>query len=356
MPETDAIAPLLDELVAVQAPSGAEEAMDAFLARRLAGRGALRADAAGNRILRIAGRGAAPAVAITAHKDEIAAVVKRVEEDGRLVVRGLGDAHPWVWGEGPVELLGSVATIPGVLSFGARHVSKASPQRRHVTEGAGLGWEDARVDAKLDAAALAAAGVGPGTPCVLAAQRRAPTRLGAGGAWYAAPNLDDRVAVAALALLADRLAEAPPAGDVELVFTTREEVGCHGAQYYARSAGIDDLVALEVAPVAAEYGIVCGPDPVLVAGDARAVLTPSLGEELRAAAARAGVPLQAALLDRYGSDASTVLAGGLVARGACLAVATDNTHGREIVHLTAVAATIEVLAAWVDAPRPAFAG
>ena len=62
---------LVSALVALQAPSGVEDAIDAYLEERL-GQYGLRADGGGNRIVRIAGRGAAPATAIAAHKDEIA--------------------------------------------------------------------------------------------------------------------------------------------------------------------------------------------------------------------------------------------------------------------------------------------
>ena len=65
-------------------------------------------------------RGASPGPlrAVLAHKDEIGAMVKRVEERGRLRVGKLGGSFPWVWGEGPVDVLGRHATVPGVLSFG----------------------------------------------------------------------------------------------------------------------------------------------------------------------------------------------------------------------------------------------
>ena len=123
-----------------------EGAIDAFLEDRLNGRG-LRADGAGNRLLRIAGRGAAPATALTAHKDEIGAIVKRVFDDGRVRFSAVGDAFPWVWGEGPLDLLGDVVTVPAVVSFGSRHVSPESAQRALV-DGDGVTWRDAWAETK----------------------------------------------------------------------------------------------------------------------------------------------------------------------------------------------------------------
>jgi putative aminopeptidase FrvX len=88
----------------------------------------------------------------------------------------------------------------------------------------------------------------------------------------------------------------------------------------------------------------------VVVGDPAALLSDSLGRELGDAAASVGVPLQHAFLDRYASDASTALSDGLVARGGCLAVAVENTHGCEIAHLDAVERCVSVLQAWLERP------
>ena len=149
---------LVSALVALQAPSGVEDAIDAYLEERL-GQYGLRADGGGNRIVRIAGRGAAPATAIAAHKDEIGAIVKRVFDDGRVRLAAVGDAFPWVWGEGALDLLGDASTVPAVLSFGARHVSAESAQREAI-DGAGVHWRDVWAETKRSPDELAAAGVG----------------------------------------------------------------------------------------------------------------------------------------------------------------------------------------------------
>jgi putative aminopeptidase FrvX len=333
---------LVAELVACPAPSGVEDALDAYLAGRLGER--LRTDGAGNRLFRITGRGAAPATALTAHKDEISAIVKRVFDDGRVRLAAVGDAFPWVWGEGPVELLGDVATVPAIVSFGSRHVSAESAQRAQV-DGEGLAWRDAWAETKHTPDELAAAGVRPGTRAVLPAARRLPTRLGPHGAFVAAPYLDDRIACAVLLLLAEHLTE--PAGDVELVFTTREETGAMGARYYGHASDVDRLVAVEVAPTAEEYGLCCGPEPVLIEADARSTLDHGLGRELAAAARAEGLEPLHVVLDRYGSDASNVYADGSIGRAACIAMSTDNTHGCEIAHLDGVANVTRTLLRWL---------
>jgi putative aminopeptidase FrvX len=343
--DREAVHRLLATLAAQAAPPGRESEMDAYLRECLADLGPLSGDPSGNLVLRLGPADGPADVALAAHKDEIAAAVKKIEDDGRLRVVNVGDAHPWIWGEGPLVLLGDREAVPGVLSFGSRHVSEASKQRAQLDD-TPVRWRDVWVETKRTPEELAAAGVHPGTRAVLPAARHEPILLGADDAFLAAPALDDRVGIAILILLAERI--GTPARPLDLVFTSREEVGCHGLQYYARRAGVDTLVAVEVAPVAEEYGLQASADPVLIQGDARGILNDALSGELAAAAERSGIALQHCVLARYGSDASTAYAAGLVGRAACLAAAVDNTHGCEIVHLDAVTRCVDVLAAWLD--------
>src|SRR5947208_3864534 len=340
----EAVFRTLSDLVELHSPSGVEGAVDDYLLRRLEEHGGATRDAAGNIVLRVEGREPGPLRAVLAHKDEIGAMVKRIEDRGRLRVGKLGGSFPWVWGEGPVDVLGRHATVTGVLSFGSRHVSKESPHRDQQ-ESAGVRWQDAWVETKLDTAALEAAGIRPGTRLVPTVARKAPVRLGAGGEYVAAYAIDDKGAVAGLLGLAARLRS--PRHTTELVFTAREEIGCHGALWYARHADAEAVVAFEVTPVADEYGVDAGPDPVLVVADASGPLDDVLGAELDDAAAAADVRMRHASLAGFGSDASKVLSSGLVPRAACLAFATENTHGFEIAHLDGIDACVRVLEAWL---------
>jgi putative aminopeptidase FrvX len=336
----DSIHVSLVELCGRHSPSGAEQEVDAYLLERLAGAGRPAVDGAGNIVLRVAGRGEGPPVALLAHKDEIGGLVKRVEENGRLVAVTLGDAHPWIWGEGVVEVLGRRGTLTGVLSYGARHVSEESPQRKQLDEEP-VRWRNAWIETKLDAQALEAAGVTAGSRVVPARSRKAPVRLGAEGEFVAAHALDNKGSVAALLELASSL--SGPRCDVDLVFTSREEIGCHGAQWYARRTDAEALVAVEVVPVAKEYAI----DPGPVRADAHGPLDDSVADELEDAATAAGLRMRHCALTRYGSDASQVLSTGRIARSACLAFATENTHGFEIAHLDGIASCVTVLERWL---------
>jgi putative aminopeptidase FrvX len=343
--DLDALFDLVRSLVMIPSPPGREEQIDAFLHERLAGLGEVTQDAADNIVLRLAGRGERGRVALVAHKDEIAVAVKRVEDDGRVRLVRVGGSYPWIWGETPLHLLGDQQTVTGVLSFGSRHVSKESSQHANVDDRA-LQWADTWVETKLTPDQLAAAGVRPGTRGVLAPSRREPVRIGTAEQFIAAPRLDDVAAVGILLLVAERLGR--PAGDVDLVFSSREEIGAHGALYYSRTAEVDDVVAVEVAPVAEEYGIEGDERPVLIQGDAVSILHDGLGQALAGAADDLDVELQHAFLSGYGSDASLLYRSGAVARAACLAVAAHNTHGCEIVHLEAIERCARILVRWLE--------
>ena len=340
----EAVFRTLSELVELHSPSGVEGAVDDYLLRRLEEHGGAARDAAGNVVLRVDGREPGPLRAVLAHKDEIGALVKRVGDHGELAVNKLGGSFPWVWGEGPVDVLGRHATIPGVLSFGARHITDESDHKRQQTE-AGVRWRDAWVETKLTPEALAGAGVRAGSRVVPSAARKRPIRLGPDGEYVASYAIDDKASVAGLLELAARV-KAPP-HPVELVFTAREEIGCHGARWYATRSDAEAAVAFEVTPVAKEYRTDPGPDPVLVTADSHGPLEDTLNGELEDAAAAAGVTLRYAALSSFGSDATAALSSGLIARTACLAFATENTHGFEIAHLSGIVRCVDVLERWL---------
>src|SRR3954452_6757169 len=253
----EAVFRTLTELVELHSPSGVERAVDDYLLDRLADHGGATRDAAGNVVLRVEGREPGPLRSVLAHKDEIGALVKRIGDRGDLALNKLGGSFPWIWGEAPVDVIGRRPTSPGVLSFGSRHISDESDHKRQQTE-AGVRWRDAWVETKLSPEELAEAGVRPGSRVVPSAARKRPIRLGRDGEYVASYAIDDKGAVAGLLELAARV-KAPP-HPVELVFTAREEIGCHGAKWYASRTEAEAAVAFEVTPVATEYRTDPGPD------------------------------------------------------------------------------------------------
>ena len=343
MLEFDRLFQTIAELVMLHSPSGVESEINHWLREKFASpRVNAWLDRANNAIALIPDRNPQKSIAITAHKDEIGAIVKTIGDYGRVEVRKLGGAFPWVYGEGVVDLLGDKQTISGILSFGSRHVSHESPQKAQQ-EKTPLNWENAWIETKCTAEELAEAGIRPGTRMVVGKHRKQPIRL---KDWIASYTLDNKASVAILLGLAQCLKE--PAVNVYLVASAKEEVGAIGALYFTQRQPLEALIALEICPLAPEYPIADSDRPVLLVQDGYGIYDEGLNGELRAAAIRAGVEVQLATISGFGSDASIAMKFGHVARAACLAFPTQNTHGFEIAHLGAIDNCARILKAYCN--------
>ncbi|HEY9649734.1 MAG TPA: M42 family peptidase [Coleofasciculaceae cyanobacterium] len=341
--EYDRLFETIEELVLHHSPSGAEAEIDQLLMSRFKALGVeVWQDRAGNIIAKIPGQKSEGAIAITAHKDEIGAIVKSVGNDGCVEVRKLGGAFPWVYGEGVVDLLGDTQTISGILSFGSRHVSHESPQQVQQ-EDTPVRWEDAWIETKCTLEELEAAGVRPGTRMVVGKHRKRPIQL---KDYIASYTLDNKASVAIILALAEQL--KTPAVDTYLVASAKEEVGAIGALYFTQNQRLDALIALEICPLSSEFPIADGEAPVLLSQDSYGMYDEGLNWELRQAAEACEVPLQLAILSKFGSDASIAMKFGHVARAACLSFPTQNTHGYEIAHLGAIANCISILKTYCE--------
>ncbi|MEW6755955.1 MAG: M20/M25/M40 family metallo-hydrolase [Candidatus Latescibacterota bacterium] len=339
----------LGQLLRAHAPSGQESEVDALVSTLLGSKGgAVQRDRAGSLVLHIAGDRGAPAVAVAAHMDEICLIVKRVEKEGRLRVQPVGGLHPWAVGETPVEILTDGDPVPGVLSIGAKHVSRESPAGQ-LKDGAGLTWEQMWVETKLDEATLQAAGVRVGRRAVIARPHKSPWFVGA-GQFVCGHNLDCRGGLAILAEVALQLADHPPAGDVFLVASTEEEIGGHGALYSVGQLPVDTLLAVDVAPVAEEYQTRNSAEPVLLCKDSTGLYHQGTVDQLVRLAGKLGFGVQLAVVTSYGSDASIARARGAVARAALLGYPGDNTHGFEICHVDGLVNTARLLLAYLWQP------
>jgi putative aminopeptidase FrvX len=340
----DSLFQTITELVLCHSPSGVEAEIDRWLLQRFQALN-LEAwlDAAGNVIAKLPGQQPDRAIAITAHKDEIGALVKRIGAAGRVEVRKLGGAFPWVYGEGVVDLLGDRQTISGILSFGSRHVSHESPQKAQQ-EDEPVRWETAWIETKCSIEELEAAGIRPGTRMVVGKHRKQPFRL---KDYIASYTLDNKASIAILLDLATRIHH--PTVDVYLVASAKEEVGAIGALYFTRRQELEALIALEICPLSTEYPIEDGSIPVLLSQDGYGLYDEGLNQEIQQAAQQHSIPLQFAAISGFGSDASIAMKFGHVSRAACLGFPTQNTHGYEIAHLGAIDRCVQVLAAYCAA-------
>ncbi len=336
---------LLQELIYARGPAGQEGEVADICRRELEGIcDEVWTDATGNVISLI--RAATPepeagAVRVMAHMDEIALIVKRVYGEGQLRVIKLGGLRPMSFGQCPVEILGDDGVVPGVMSIGSLHVTKetANLSQRSGDE---LDWEDMFITTRLSNQQLSERGVHAGSRVVVGPYVR---RLFEFEDCIAGHFMDDRAlilvgleAMRALASRRDVLTR-----DIYFVCTVKEEVTNSGALYAAKALPGDDVIALEVGPVAAEYDTHLCEHPIVLYGDKKGFYSKGLCDRLKCAAEAEGLVPQLALFENFASDASAILSQGDACRAAALCIPTQNTHGFEIIHRGAINAAAGTL-------------
>jgi putative aminopeptidase FrvX len=339
---------LLRELISLPGPAGQEGLVRDYVAAKAQALGCVvQVDQRGNLLMSAPGAAKLnqnPRIVVMAHLDEIAMIVDRVEEDGRLKISALGGLLPWKLGEGPVTILAS-RPLPGILSFGSIHTNAPSNPMVKARESA-ITFETARVFTGLAADELKAAGVGPGTRIVVGLNRREVVPL---GNYLAAPFLDDRADLAALLLAMERLSNSKIVlDDVVFVGTVAEEVGGHGALYLLRRMQPEVGIALEIGPKVPETPIPFDGNPTVWVNDSYSAMTTQDIELTETSALDVNIKVYRQALSRGGSDASCATSHGLLARCFTLAFLAENSHGYEIMHKDSVVNLAKLTGALLD--------
>jgi putative aminopeptidase FrvX len=317
---------LLQELVAIPGPPGQERPVREAITRRV---DALRltsySDAKGNLHVPL-GNAERPKVVVTAHMDEIAMIVHRVDANGSLTVGALGGLFAWKLGEGPVLILGDGESLPGVLSFGSIHTADEASTARKADNGP-VRWKMATVFTGLTSSVLADRGVRPGTRVVVHPSQRQLMRV---GPFVAGRFLDDRADLVAWLLALAALKDESM--DVLFLASAAEEVGGEGALFALQNLRPDVCIALELGPNTPDAPVELTAQPTVWATDGYAHMSAEDG----ALVARIGddleLKLQFQALSRGGSDASCAASHGLCGRPITLGLPMENSHGFEIIH------------------------
>ena len=203
---------LMKELCALPGPSGCEDAVRAFVLKRVKPfADEIRTDAIGNVMVFRKGRKALDRpVALCAHMDEVGVIIKKITEDGMLKFGFVGGVDPRVVIGRPVRF----GDVPGVIGIKAVHLTTAA-ERRTMPKTKNL-----YIDIGATSRAAAEKLVSLGDYGVFDS---AATEFGDG--LIKAKAIDDRVGCAALL----KLIEDEPPIDTWFCFTVQEEVGLRGA-------------------------------------------------------------------------------------------------------------------------------
>jgi putative aminopeptidase FrvX len=337
---------LFSETLAVPSPSGREELLAQVVRDTLSEWGyAHQTDGAGNVLVRLPGRDVnGPLCCVAAHMDEIGMVVTKIEADGSLRVDRSGGLYPWKLGEGPVELLGDVQKIVGILSFGSTHTPKASDTA--------ISWERARVLTGLSPEQLKERGVRPGTPAVPIQPVRGPILLGdPDNPLVAAWTFDDRMGVVALlsALHVLKQDGLQPFLPTIFAFTVHEEGGGHGAKVLAQREKPEVFISIDGCPLPSGAPLALDGRPGIWSKDRYAVYDQRLVAALCQAARDAGTELQPVVFESAASDASMVYSVGGAQRVACFGHVRENSHGYEVARLSVFQNVVNTLVRFMTA-------
>lgn len=180
-------------------------------------------DAAGNLVLHVGeSQGKAPRIAFVAHMDEIGYEVKKIEEDGRLLVAVLGGGYPEYF-LGHVVLVHKAdgSTVGGVLElpsgwdqpgFEWPHGPRSMEEPVHVYVGTRSAGETQKLGIKVG-------------DWITIPKKYRPLL----GTRSSARSFDDRVGCAALVEAVRALGPDLPGRDVTFIWSTEEELGLKGA-------------------------------------------------------------------------------------------------------------------------------
>lgn len=341
---------LLKTLSEIPGPVGREERVHGFLRERWRERG-LEAtiDPVGNLIAHVGGNG--PKLLLVGHGDEIGFAVRHISDDGFLFLSSgqrLGVDRPDMRGSyslpigQPALVMTRHGAVEGIFATLTGHI--LSQRQRETTR---LEWSDLWVDVFASSRAeVEARGIRVGDRVVW----NPPLRRQ--GDYIYGKAMDNRVALAILDALLDRVDPAESAYDLYFASSVQEEIGLIGAHSINRAIGAQYAIAVDIAlsgdvPGVARHEVETrlGGGPVLIYKDLYAYNAP-LTDAIADTAEAAGIPYQRAVFGIFGSDAGALMRDGVAA--AALGVPTRYTHSPfETLLASDLERTVELLAAFI---------
>jgi len=347
-PDLNYLRRVLLEMLAIPSPTGFTDTIVRYVAERLeelgipfelTRRGTIRAT--------LKGKQNSPDRAVSAHLDTIGAIVRIIQDNGRL---GLAPVGCWSsrFAEGSRV---SVFTETGVFRGSVLPLMASGHAFNTAIDQMPISWD--HVELRLDAYSSTRAdceslGISVGD---FVAFDPLPEFTESGH--ISARHLDDKAGVAALLTALKGLVESgiEPAIDCHPLFTITEEVGSGAAG--ALNWDVSEFVGIDIAPVAP--GQQSSEHTVSVAmQDSGGPYDYHLSRHLLRLAEKHEVPVRRDLFRYYHSDAQSAVAAGHDTRTALLAFGCDATHGYERTHIDSLAGLSRLLSAYILSP-PVFA-
>lgn len=350
LPEPDLayLQKVLLEMLAIPSPTGFTDTIVRYVAERLeeigipfemTRRGTIRGT--------LKGKLSSPDRAVSAHLDTIGAIVRELQDNGRL---GLAAVGCWSsrFAEGSRV---SVFTDQGVIRGSVLPLMASGHAFNTAVDQLPISWD--HVELRLDAycstrADCESLGISVGD---FVAFDPLPEFTESGH--ISARHLDDKAGVAALltALKAIQESGLEPEIDCHPLFTITEEVGSGAAA--ALPWDVSEFVGIDIAPVAP--GQQSSEHTISVAmQDSGGPYDYHLSRQLLRLASEHEIPVRRDLFRYYHSDAQSAVTAGHDIRTALLAFGCDATHGYERTHIDSLKSLSSLLTAYLLSP-PVFA-
>lgn len=351
----------LEAFAAVPAPSGRETPLARVVRERWEQLGAptVATDPLGNLHVTLGSGGVH--LALVAHLDEVGFVVRRVTDQGFVLLTRLGGIPERVLASQELIILARDAEVPGIIGTWPHHYTPDGAKRRVPT------IEEMYLDIGASSAGEVADrfGVRVGDYAVYARSFR--TR----GEQFVSNALDDRAGLAALTTVLARLAVDDLPGRVSLIASVQEEFSIRGLVPTVRSLDPDVLVAVDVSPAtdtpemrghASDIRLGAGPVIHLQSfhgrGTLAGVLPPAwLVDAVDETAEAAGITLQRGTFYGGLTDASFAQLEGTGMAAIELGIPVRYTHTpKEVGHLGDLDSLVELLTGLCRAPGLGAAG
>jgi len=282
--------------------------------------------------------------ALTAHTDTLGAMVRKIKDNGRLMLTPIG-GYDWhsIEGEGCSVVTGDKRVYRGSILPIKASVHIYGAEARELERKA-ENYEvrlDARTENKADTQAL---GIDVGNFIYL------DPRVEVNAGFIRSRHLDDKAGVACIygAMLALHRAGLAPRYRLDVLISNYEEVG-HGASV-GIPQDVEELVAVDMAAAGEsqnsdEFSVgIC-------AKDSGGPYHLGLRRQLEHLAQECNIPYKVDIYPYYGSDGEAAWHAGADLKVALIGPGVDASHAYERTHQDSVAATTRLLVAYLLNPE-----
>ena len=223
----------LAEASNIQSTSGCEANITKWFAKKMSSlTNNVHTDILGNVIAHKAGNNSLK-IMLVAHADEIGFMVTNIDERGFMSIRPIGGVDASVMPGTMITICGYKETIMGCVGKNAIHLQKDEPSAPKFEEL----WVDIGCASKEEAQAKIRIGD---------YATFTPNYYKQSESVVCSKSLDDRVGIAVLLCLAERLKDTAINCDLYLVASVQEELGMRGAQVATNAIRPDICIAIDV--------------------------------------------------------------------------------------------------------------